>query len=798
MLANLLGNTVQSVRWQQASEDFVPYACHLDDCTLLTKNGEVLQVIKIPALGVTEEAVMGGDVRAAIRQAIADNIPQEEAAIWFHTLRQPISFDTRIPSAPHFSRSLHRAYSANWGWVQSHANEIYITIIFPAATARLTQPGLVVASFSKWWVERHYLHHVDKTVEKLNLVTAIFCAALAKFNATILGVEDMGGVLYSAPLSFLRGLITGEYSPMPMEMADSSHLLSRQSMAVGYNAIELIGNFGKRFLAMFTIKDYYELQPITLDLLLGLDFPLVITQTFLKKKLLAREENLHRQYDLLVSSGDEEFSVASGIEGRAHRSSRELAASQITVSIYASDPQKLESRVKELVASASEVGILLARFDIELEDVYWSQLPANFSFLRRQYPVAINFVPGFTIRHSYPMGFGSGKGWATPLVTLNTSLDTPYFYSFFSDNSFHVSLMGNGGIFYYQWLHFLVAEAQKIAVHTTFLSSTGRSWLPVRALAGRVVCFTPQGAFLNGKPLFLNPLSLKDTPVLQHFIRQWIVALVASSGEALSEREQRVLHQIVDQVLSLNLDQRRLHVVKKYLLQDPLGKNLAERLSPWCEGGIFGALFDSGSDQWLPMREAVQMIDFSAVMTFPALHGVLLLYSLHALHSRGEGAGLVVLEDAWELMDHPFVSPLVDGWLKFMQQSGNSVLWAGNDGALMKKRSWAQAVKKQFGSNWFVVDQEINEIIDFYQGFWDLQKNECTLLQECALWKDACFLRQHGLSLQFKTELSAIREAQILSGSFEVATLADSLIADRGEDPDAWLPILYQHLDGRA
>lgn len=33
--------------YNKASEDFVPVACHYDEYTLLTKNGELLQTIQI-------------------------------------------------------------------------------------------------------------------------------------------------------------------------------------------------------------------------------------------------------------------------------------------------------------------------------------------------------------------------------------------------------------------------------------------------------------------------------------------------------------------------------------------------------------------------------------------------------------------------------------------------------------------------------------------------------------------------------------------------------------------------------
>src|SRR5438876_975932 len=73
-------------------EEFIPYYCHYNAHTLLTKNGEVLQVIKITTnrAGLEYESSTDASsiVREAIRTAVGQHVDTDKIAIWFHTVRK--------------------------------------------------------------------------------------------------------------------------------------------------------------------------------------------------------------------------------------------------------------------------------------------------------------------------------------------------------------------------------------------------------------------------------------------------------------------------------------------------------------------------------------------------------------------------------------------------------------------------------------------------------------------------------------------------------------------------------------
>ncbi len=70
--------------------DFVPYACHWDDKTIATKNGELLQTIKVTGFmhERLESAEDDSNLRAKIREAVAKYVDSTKYAVCIHTIRR--------------------------------------------------------------------------------------------------------------------------------------------------------------------------------------------------------------------------------------------------------------------------------------------------------------------------------------------------------------------------------------------------------------------------------------------------------------------------------------------------------------------------------------------------------------------------------------------------------------------------------------------------------------------------------------------------------------------------------------
>ncbi|MFT6077771.1 MAG: type IV secretion system protein VirB4, partial [Rickettsiales bacterium] len=95
-----------NLKSKQYDEDFIPFVCHYDKNTILTKNGELLQVIKIT--GFNHESINSqlASLRETVREAIVHNVKTSDFAIWLHTIRRKKDIAPKGDFDDYFSNKL--------------------------------------------------------------------------------------------------------------------------------------------------------------------------------------------------------------------------------------------------------------------------------------------------------------------------------------------------------------------------------------------------------------------------------------------------------------------------------------------------------------------------------------------------------------------------------------------------------------------------------------------------------------------------------------------------------------------
>ena len=86
-MSNKKGSILQDV-----DPFFIPFACHIDHHTILTKNGNLLQTIKVTGF---EFELIGKDhlsLRRILRNSFKKNLPDSSYALWIHTIRRKKRF----------------------------------------------------------------------------------------------------------------------------------------------------------------------------------------------------------------------------------------------------------------------------------------------------------------------------------------------------------------------------------------------------------------------------------------------------------------------------------------------------------------------------------------------------------------------------------------------------------------------------------------------------------------------------------------------------------------------------------
>ena len=121
-------------------EDFIPYVCHLDPNTIITKNGELLQIIRVTGFSSTSVVQEIISLREAVRDSFKKNIKNENFAIWFNTLRRKKDISPRGEFEDDLSKEINLKWEEENNLKSEFVNELYITAV---SYTHLTLPTIL-------------------------------------------------------------------------------------------------------------------------------------------------------------------------------------------------------------------------------------------------------------------------------------------------------------------------------------------------------------------------------------------------------------------------------------------------------------------------------------------------------------------------------------------------------------------------------------------------------------------------------------------------------------------------------
>ena len=639
--------------------DFVPYACLYDPQTIVTKDGELLQILKITGLGY--ETKQPGELRQAIRRAIKRAIPNETYAVWLHTLRRRQQRSSRAHFPDSFSGHLDEAWAANQPASAFFTNELYITIVKRGdnnVSLRNVKALLQSLNFKRDTAERSA--NLDRLNTELAGTMQSMLTQLGPYGARQLGLVEREGVYYSEMLEFLEKLINLEDRPMKLPERDLSFVLTSGEITFGYNAMEVrTADDHRRFAAILTVKEYKESTLSGIDQFLEIPCELIVSQCFSFADASAARDSYAQQAQYLALSQDKEFAEWIEIDRLMQSQTpgpREFGHQQTSLFLISPTTKQLETNVKLVQRALGRLGVVAVREDLRFEECYWAQLPANFPFVVRKHPVDTEHVAGFANLQSAPMGAAAGSAWG-PHVTMFTTLqDAPYFFNFHREGSGHTVILGKPGTGRTSFTHLLLAQSRKLNARIWYLDSHSRAAPFIKALGGSYAAPATAG-------LMLNPLQMTDTPANRDFISLWFATLIDPQGYGLNRSTLAFFQGMIAELMKQPRESRRLSTLLPQLREaDPM---LGQALARFCTGGEFGDLFDMPQDTL--KLENITGIDISRFMGNPATRIPLTSYLLHRLTSALDGKPtLIVLDEGFQILDTPLFAPRALSWCDYL------------------------------------------------------------------------------------------------------------------------------------
>ena len=765
----------------------LPYARHVDDHTVETRDGLLMQMIHLRGLLFETADSEEINYRKRLRDAMLQAIGSSRFALYHHIVRRRIGAELSADHPDPFSRELDAMWRQRLSTKRLYINDLFLTLIRRPLQGRIGTFDRLGGLFGRGTVEADSGSAYE--VRQLDVARDALLAALGSYAPRLLGVYETPQGFCSEPLEFLSALYNGEMRPVLMPMQDLGAYLPYRRVSFGQETVELgpCANQERSFLGLVSIKDYPgQTAPGMLDELLRLPFELTVSQSFGFVERQAALSRMNLALRRMRSAEDEAVSLRADLSSAKD----EVAAGRagfgehhMSIAIRGDTPGEVDEGVAEAQAALADLGINTVREEIALEPAFWAQFPGNFKYIARRGMVSTSNFAGLASGHNFPLGQADGNLWGEAVTLLETTAAGPYYFNFHHGDLGNFTVIGPSGSGKTVVLNFLLAQARKFRPRITFFDKDRGAELFIRAIGGRYDLLRP------GVPAGLNPLQLDDEPVNRQFLIDWIALL---AGGADIDEVGRI-KDAVDANFQQPPEHRRLrHLAELFRgAARPSASDLWSRLRPWWGDGERAWLFDNDRDRIDLSAEAVGF-DITSILDDPAMRTPAMMYLFHRVEERLDGtAAIIVVDEGWKALDDDVFVRRIKDWEKTIRKRNGIVAFATQSAQDALESRIASAIIEQAATQIFMANPKARAA-DYMDGF-GLTPHEFDLVR--SLPDSAhCFLIKHGgESVVARLNLTGEDKIlTILSGRERTVRLLDEIRAETGDDPELWIPRLME------
>ncbi len=770
---------------------FIPYDYHWDRETIITKNQELLQVIKLDgfAFETADDDVV--DLKKMVRNSLYKSMAEGTFALYFHLIRRRQSAYPGGKQPPGFAKTLDDQWRTKHSKRHSFINELYITVIRKRDTkgaAKLENIFNKLESSANKEAEAIQLREMHKELkEAIYRVLATFKDYGARTLTTVATPHGP----HSELLEFLGRLVNaGDTQKMLVPTLDLASYLPVNRLYFGSRAIEVRSASGTRYAGIVSIKEY---SPATaagiMDAFLQLPIELIISQSFQFENRQTNIGSMQLQQRRMKQAQDVALSQVHEIDtalDMAMSGHIAFGHHHLTVMCMEDSLNALEGAISMIIAEMVNVGINPTREKLILEQCFWAQLPGNFDFIGRKSKINTLNIAGFAAMHNYPTGRVSGNHWGDAVTMFDTTSGTPYFFNFHLRDVGHTTIIGPTGAGKTVLMNFLCAQARKFNCRMFLFDKDRGAEIFVRALNGKYTDIDPS------RPCHFNPLQLDDTMENRTFIAEWLSALVSTNDETVTAEDIEAINRAIDGNYKLKKQDRVLHNIAPFFGLEGPG-TLANRLKQWHSGGRYAEIFDHVEDIIDFHADTVFGFEMGNVLANKTTLIPVLLYLFHRIQLSLDGTpNMIVLDEAWALIDNRVFAAKIKDWLKTLRKLNGMVVFATQSVEDAVNSGISDTLIQQTATQIFLPNPKAT---DAYRKAFMLSEREFNLLKTTDPGTRYFLVKQGRDVVIARIDLSGMDDAiAVLSGRAETVGLLDQIRREVGDDPEAWLPVFAKRV----
>jgi type IV secretion system protein VirB4 len=779
---------------------FIPYKGHWNKNTILTKNNGLLQVIKVGGFSFETADDSDLDIRKNIRNSLLKNMASGNVTLYFHTVRRrkkifddskSYSIDPTISTSKDFTSYLQQEWKNRHTNSNSYFNELYVSILYEpdkegAAIVEYLLTKIRQKSNKDAW--ENDMREMHESIEEMS--TRII-NTLRDYDTKLLGVKKTKSGTFCEISEFLGTLINcGDSSPVRVARTFLDKYLPTNRLFFGSRSMESRGTKENKFAGIISVLEY---GPSTsagvFDGFLQMPFEFIMSQSFRFSNRTIAINKMQLQQNRMIQAEDKAVSQIAEISQALDMAmSGNIGFGEHHLSLLCMDKslKALENTLSMASVELSNCGIQAVREKINMEPSYWGQIPGNHNYIVRKSTINTLNLASFASMHNYPLGKISGNHWGEYVTALDTTSGTPFYFNFHVRDVGHSLIIGPTGAGKTVLMNFLCAQAQKFRPRTFFFDKDRGAEIFIRALGGSYIIIDP------GQNCGFNPLQLDDTGENRSFLLDWLKALVTSHGEKLDSEDIKVITRAIEGNYRLNKKDRKLSNIAAFFgMAGP--NSLASRLEMWHGKGSHARIFDNDKDSIDLEKSRVFGFEMAELLKDSLSLPPVLLYIFHRINISLDGSKtMIVLDEAWALIDNPVFAPKIKDWLKVLRKLNTFVIFATQSVEDATKSQISDTLIQQTATQIFLPNLKATDV---YRSAFMLSQREFLLIKTTDPSSRYFLIKQGTNAVIAKINLSGMDNIiNVLSARAETIVVLDKIIKKHGDDPKKWLPVFYEEV----
>ena len=342
-----------------------------------------------------------------------------------------------------------------------------------------------------------------------------------------------------------------------------------------------------------------------------------------------------------------------------------------TITVADTDASEAERRIRSVERIVGDLGFTFVRESVNAVEAWLSSLPGHVYANVRQ-----PLVHTLNLAHLLPLS----AVWAgpadnrhlggPPLLYAQTSGSTPFRLSTHVGDVGHLLVVGPTGAGKSVLLALIALQFRRYQGAQLYIFDKGFSARAAVLAMGGAHHALGLGADA-GQALAFQPLRGIDDPAERSWAAEWIAALLAHEGVAVTPEVKDSVWSALASLASAPPEERTLTGMALLLQSSALRAALAA----YTLDGPYGRLLDAAEPG--PQLADIECFETEGLMGQAGVVAPVLSYLFHRLEDRFDGRPtLLILDEAWIFLDHPLFAARIREWLKTLRKKNVAVLFA--------------------------------------------------------------------------------------------------------------------------